>query len=541
MKGFECFTVSCLEKIFPNRVPEFRETQNVCFSNEIFSFQVAFFDSTHDFLLQRGHWHIEGTLKDFVQIRPVYCVPETLPCLAGSDDYYLTKGSEIVPDLLAEEDFFVVRLGQWGGLWVTVSGNLPEGNHKICISLQMGEETVGNVEYNLKVEAEELPESNIKYAHWMHYDCIAQQHGVMPDDEKFLNLLKNYLKNSAAHGVNVCFVPLFTPPLNTAVGKERMTIQLVDVEEKGGKYIFGFERVLRFMKQAEECGMKYFEMSHLFSQWGALHPPKIIAKCGAVKKQIFGWDDDSLGEKYVLFLKQFLSDFSCCLRSEGYDEDRVFFHISDEPNVKSIERYIKIKKIVCSSLQGYKIMDALSDYDFYLRGGVEIPVSTTDHACDFLSHGVDNLWVYYCCGHGGQYLSNRFLSMPLQRTRILGYQLYLCGCKGFLHWGYNYYNSALSERIVNPYVVTDADGSFPSGDSFIVYPGMKGPLDSIRHETMFDAIQDYRMLLLLEKKIGRKETCLLLQKEGIKSFNEYPRSAYQHMEIRKKIISQILS
>lgn len=214
----------------------------------------------------------------------------------------------------------------------------------------------------------------------------------------------------------------------------------------------------------------------------------------------------------------------------------MLFHISDEPNCNHLERYLKLREIVKGCLGGYKVLDALSDYEFYAKGCVDIPVSTTDHAGVFLENSVENLWVYYCCGQGGEYLSNRFMAMPLQRTRILGYQLYLAGCKGFLHWGYNYYNSALSEREIDPYTVTDADGSFQSGDSFIVYPGKDGPLDSVRHEAMADAMQDYRMLMLLENRIGREEVCRFLREERVLSFTEYPHDAHWQICVRRKII-----
>lgn len=536
MEGFECFAVSSLEKVFAAARPQMEERENTCFSNEVFSFQIAYCNFGKDPILQRGSWEIESTLRDFIRIRPVYGVPCTLPHGYLRDDYYLTDRAGLVPDLLAEEDFFGIRIGQWGALWVTVSGALPCGRHTVRIVLKVNGKKAGEAEYVLNVLAKKLPESDLRYAHWMHYDCISQKHHALPNGKKYEKIVARYLKNAAEHGANVCFVPLFTPPLNTAVGLYRQCVQLVDVEEKENGWTFGYDRVLRFMRLAEKCGMKYFEMSHLFTQWGAEHPPLVMAEKDGAKRQIFGWQDDSLGERYVAFLREFLTTFVRFLRENGYGEDRVLFHISDEPNCNHLERYLKLRGIVKDCLGGYKVLDALSDYEFYSKGGVDIPVSTTDHARVFLENGVENLWVYYCCGQGGEYLSNRFMAMPLQRTRILGYQLYLAGCKGFLHWGYNFYNSALSEREINPYLITDADGSFQSGDSFIVYPGKDGPLDSVRHEAMADAVQEYRMLLLLEKRLGTEEVCRFLKSEGVLSFTEYPRDAYWHRAVRQKII-----
>ena len=156
--------------------PQIQESANACFSNETFSFQVAFCNHGIDPILQRGSWEIESTLREFIRVRPVYSVPCTFPHGYLADDYYLTKTAALVPDLLAEEDFFGLRIGQWGALWVTVSGNLPCGKHTIRILLKANGEKVGEVEYLLTVLSEKLPESDLRYAHWMHYDCISQKH-----------------------------------------------------------------------------------------------------------------------------------------------------------------------------------------------------------------------------------------------------------------------------------------------------------------------------------------------------------------------------
>ena len=115
--------------------------------------------------------------------------------------------------------------------------------------------------------------------------------------------------------------------------------------------------------------------------------------------------------------------------------------------------------------------------------------------------------------------------------------MYLNNAKGFLHWGFNYYYKALSEGLINPYHHTDANKSFPSGDSFIVYPTLKGCYDSLRLEVFYDGIQDYLALKLLEKYIGREEVVKLLQKEGVSGYTEYPHSASWHISFRNKINS----
>ena len=67
--------------------------------------------------------------------------------------------------------------------------------------------------------------------------------------------------------------PALTPPLDTEVGKERLPTQLLDIEKEGETYRFGFSRLERFLAVARQAGMRYFEVGHLFTQWGP-RPPR---------------------------------------------------------------------------------------------------------------------------------------------------------------------------------------------------------------------------------------------------------------------------
>ena len=105
-------------------------------------------------------------------------------------------------------------------------------------------------------------------------------------------------------------------------------MQLVDVTRENGKYIFGFEKLERYIKLAQKCGYKYFEFAHLFTQWGALHAPKVVANVGGEEKRIFGWDTDHNDPEYVNFLKEMLGALKVWLKEYGIFNN-CFFHISD--------------------------------------------------------------------------------------------------------------------------------------------------------------------------------------------------------------------
>lgn len=165
---------------------------------------------------------------------------------------------------------------------------------------------------------------------------------------------------------------------------------------------------------------------------------------------------------------------------------------------------------------------------------MEYPIPHTGEAEAFHKLGVKEFWTYYCCGQGKE-LSNRFFAMPSYRNRIIGTQFYKFGVQGFLQWGYNFYYSQYSTCSIDPYLVTDALGDFPAGDSFSVYPYQDGPVESLRSVVFYEALQDVRAFRLLEEKIGYDAVLELLESEGTITFTEYPRSAEFLLNLREKI------
>ena len=89
--------------------------------------------------------------------------------------------------------------------------------------------------------------------------------------------------------------------------------------------------------------------------------------------------------------------------------------------------------------------------------------------------------------------------MPSWRNRSIGMQMYKYDIKGFLHWGYNFYNNQYSGDPINPYVDCSADFVFPAGDAFLVYPECDGTaLESIRMAIFYEALQDIKAMKLAE-------------------------------------------
>ena len=117
---------------------------------------------------------------------------------------------------------------------------------------------------------------------------------------------------------------------------------------------------------ASGCGIEYFEISHLFSQWGAKAAPKVMAVKDGTYQQIFGWDTDSAGEEYRDFLHQFLTALKEELKELGI-EGRTYFHISDEPEKEHMENFRNAWEGVAKDLEGFQVISqSVCSIELYL-------------------------------------------------------------------------------------------------------------------------------------------------------------------------------
>lgn len=516
----EIYTVSSLEKVLLHKKPK-TEKKGQMLKNQTFSFQVAYKYSrfANDIRVE-----IDSPIKEFITYRQVEYVPCTSVNLWEGDDFYFSKESFVCPDVLrpTKNGLLKSRACAYASVWFTVKGDLPVGKHKIKITLYAQWCEPLSAEYTLEVLDAELKEQELIYTNWFHYDSISNYYKLPVWSNAYNKIMYSFIEKAIAHGVNMLLIPMFTPPLDTRVGGERKTAQLIDVYKNNGTYSFDFDRLISFMKKVQSMGIKYFEMSHLFTQWGAKCAPKVVATVDGKRKKILGWENGATSPEYSEFLDALLPR----LRQRLIDEDlyeKCRFHLSDEPNENCIEEYKKAHALFRRNMPDAFITDALSHYEFYKDGLVDVAVSSTKVIDVFLENKVENLFAYYCCAESGDYLSNRYMSYTSLRNRVIGVQLYLNKISGFLQWGYNFYNTTLSDEAIDPYLITDGGGAFQSGDAFIVYPGENGAYDSIRHEVFYDGLQDMRLLYALEEKIGREAVEKMLHKYGFKKgFRVYP-------------------
>ncbi len=494
------------------------------------------------------HCEVKSPLAEFVQIREVGLVSTLMPALP-EDPHTLTAEPGLFPSPLFPHvrPLYTIR-NRWHAFWISFSmpEEFPAGEYPLEIHLRYQHSYAPNAEsfthvssLTVNVRPLALAPQRFKVTNWFHADCLMTYYNVCCWSEEHWQILADHFRDMTAHGLNMLLTPLWTLPLDTAPGTERPTVQLLKIKRTNGRYHFDFSQLERWIDLALASGFQYLEFSHAFTQWGAFKTPKIMVEVDGVEKRLFGWDVAADSVEYSDFLAQLLPQLITFLDAKNL-RDQCYFHVSDEPTKEQLESYRKASQLLSRYLDGYKIMDALSNVEFSRLGYCPCPIPVTGHLDHFMPEPLTERWVYYC-GNWQDHVPNRQFGMPSLRNRIIGVLFFVYDLDGFLNWAYNFWYSKLSRyQDLNPYLDPNAGRGFYAGGSFQVYPGKdRQPVCSIQYEIFREALQDLRLLRMLEAKLGRDAVLQLLHRNlGYRlTMSDWPNDPEWLLNLRKEIIS----
>ena len=437
-----------------------------------------------------------------------------------------------VPDPLFDGDSVFLPSGETHAFWITVrpGAEAAPGDHAVAVMVcPEGGEKVAHTAHVRLHDVVMEKRKDFPITHWFYVDALIDWYKTDLFDERFWEILARYMRNVVEHGVDTIYVPVFTPPLD---GVKRPS-QLLRVTRTGpDMYRFDWRDVERYVELAKRCGVGHFEWCHFFTQWGVQHAIRVYEDQGRDEKLLWPPDTGAASDTYRAFMSQFLPALHRFL-SEEKILHRSFFHVSDEPHGEEhLGNYRKARALLRELAPWMKVMDALTEVEFARQGLTDMPIPSIRTALDFVKEAVP-CWCYYCCGPRGQYV-NRLLDTPLPKIAMHGFLFYRWPFRGFLHWGYNYWYQCQTRNLIDPYTVQDGLAwarGWAYGDPFMVYPGPKGPVDSIRWEVFGESLQDYALLQTLG--VDRDHELFA----PIKSFEDFPKTEAWRREARAKLFA----
>jgi hypothetical protein len=213
-------------------------------------------------------------------------------------------------------------------------------------------------------------------------------------------------------------------------------------------------------------------------------------------------------------------------------------HIADEPISSNINSYVKIAKFVKKLCPGIKLIEACHTHDLDNVIDMWVPQLNFyregyDFYCKRQQAG-DKVWFYTCLSPQGNY-ANRFIELPLIKTRLVHWLNFKYGATGYLHWGFNAWFNQNTYQTSG--IIEESGNIMPGGDGWIVYPKDGKLYGSIRLEAMRDGIADYTLLSMLKKKNPAlaNELCRLV----VYGWDKYDTDSSHFRSIRHKILEAL--
>lgn len=415
----------------------------------------------------------------------------------GTDDMLEDPGNDY-PDPIFDDWDEAITVGKHKTVWVDVAipRDAKPGLHTCRLTVKgtaEGKEVSATKDFKVKVYPVTLPEEQgLDVVIW--YQAAAVRYlgdkgeEVEVGSDRYYELLPKICELAAAYGQN-CWKPQEDP---VAV----LNADSTDIA-------FDFTTYDRSV----ETFVKYGNMRHLHNNqfgsrnfalgWDGGHVFDIAyVENKELKKETVNYNDPRLKE----YIYKYFPALQEHLREKGW-LDMSLQHLIDEPSgpgTDSQKSYTMVAEMIHDAMPGMKILDAC----FSPIEGQDIPVvllGPNIATMPPVEEGQQR-FMYTASGPVGPF-ANRFIQLPLLKTRILHWLNYRYNESGYLHWGLNYWT-----YFRDPVGLTDVSTKcyWPGGDTHIIYPGHEKAYPSIRLCAMRDGIRDYDLLKMVEARDPQK-------------------------------------
>jgi hypothetical protein len=446
-------------------------------------------------------------------------------------DEVLRPAPALFPDPLLENFPYALPANRTEAIWITLyapAAAIP-GTYSGQAVFESAGQKLASAPFQIRVADSTVPErQTLKVTNWFNTDAghLGRYYKLGNGEDRYWEVLGNIGRVMADHRQNVMLTPV---------------LELSTPRVENGKIAYDFSRLDRWVETFEKAGLiGTIEGGHLLSRASGystpLQIPAYVIEDGKAVERGLEAGDPRAEE----FFDSFLSALYMHLKERGW-ADRYIQHIHDEPHGDENPVYNRYAKIIRRNLPGVLTLDAVGldqDISFFEDvADIWVPVlGSFDHQMDKIRSHVakgGQAWFYTCIAPQGRYL-NRFVDLPLVKTRLLHWFNYRHDFAGFLHWGGNFWGPEPFNNVQT--VINDNETLLPAGDNAIVYPypEKNSVLSSIRLEAMRDGIEDYELLAALSKKDPEKAR--RLAQEAIPNINDYVRDVADFRRLQAQLL-----
>lgn len=387
------------------------------------------------------------------------------------------------------------------GIWLTISvpRQAVPGDYKAALQIQAGQQSK-RFEISLRVLDFTLPDitkGNFYLNIWQDPAAVARAAKVPLWSPEHWKLLEAYTRNLADHGQKSITTSIVYDPWRSQTGfvyPSMVEWRFPGKFQSGeaSKFQFDFSIFDRYVEMMMKAGID--KSIQCFSM---VDGPGSTSLCN------IGYIDTTTGKLRVCPTRvgdplyqqvwgAFLPAFVRHLKERGWlDRTYIGFDEKPQPIVNGI---LSVLKADAPELK-VALAGGSSSRESGTVGDLTIFYSELAHPA-VIRHlleerrGVGPTTFYTCCTPA---LPNTFIYSPQWESRMLPWIAFHFGLAGYLRWAYTSWPTDVWRR---------PESRWHSGDSFLVYPGKNGPIDSTRWELLRQGIEDYEALDMLKQRIA---------------------------------------
>lgn len=385
------------------------------------------------------------------------------------------------------------------------------GDHSVLVRFHCGEECCESL-FRFHTIDQALPKQWYSFTAALDPIRITKAHGAPLFCSTYWDILDRYFALAAEHGVTEIVMPLF--PMKQADS----AAQLIKVRQvKDGMFDFDYDLFDTWILCARQRNIIRFTVAPFFPSLKTLRCPAI---------QVYRYDrpyplfDDSiniLSPEYSTFLRKFLRNFIKHLKEIDLI-DGVSFQLAGEGSVETAEVYRQCRDTIRDLLGRFRIVDVYTDPQFYFSGMAASSAVSLGAIAPIAAEKPNGLRTCFDIHSTGD-IVNQLIAAPAVRLRALGILCYRYDIVGFLS----------REFMLN------TGNAYPTGSDYLVYSEPDGPFPSIRLKLLWFALQDLRVLELLEQYTSRERVLSLIERKFPVTFDHYPADSKDLLSFRREV------
>ena len=412
---------------------------------------------------------------------------------------------------------------------ISIPEDTEPGLYNGRINLNINNGTSLTKEVYIEVFPVQLEEQSLLISNWYFPEEFKHMNNgkeVIEGSRKYKKCKKEVLTTAAAYGQNVWLLYEKGEPY-------------IDAD---GNIAFNFQKMDKSIEEMLSClPVKFIEGNHIAkrstNRWTdpfwVLTP--IQDKDGKFNFVKLSLDD----QRAVNYVKDYFRCLSSHLKSQELGDGRSWLdiyvqHVGDEPIKENIDSWEAIARIIKESAPDLKIIEAYRT-PYFNQELIDIVIPQLDELEWPVYRDIPDqhqCWFYTCMYPRSNY-ANRYVTLPLIKTRILHWINFKYETDGYLHWGLNSWSAD-----VDPWKDVSAPANdWPGGDSHIIYPAYMKVYPSIRFKAMRDGINDYTLLQMVAKR--SPITAQNFVNKIIRDYSSYDTSVVNFRSIRREILEYL--